>query len=479
MKNEFYLKSFTSKWIKYSDYEFRKDEKGNTYITPAENSDYTIYDPFEKSRDILFDLIDLGDAILKNDDKTEIYDKLILFAKNYGLLGLVSSSIYNRDIVGEQNVLFTQNNIVSKSLELDGNLMNSEEYIKIFTPFATEDDLYTREFDGHLTVIKAEDSPKFYGKKPLILDIVFSKFYCERIEWIMEYAKNISENLNQAIVYQNENLTEPVEIMPDKFNPHKIGFTVAMFGKPQINWDFDSLQSTIDMIYAFALTEENRILNRCSYCHKPFFAKNTREKYCTPSCRNCANVIKSRNKKKALKNQDMVNTQKNDDIKTLNNQCEEKICLDDTKSDLIEKEIKNILEIIDKRIIENINIKTHKVGADDMKNEKRKQAIYEYKEKKTTGGVYKITNTESKKSLIKGEIDLASMQNRFNFSVKTNSCLNLKLRNDWNKYGANSFTFEILEEVEMKSEMDRRQFKKQLDELADKYSEKMNEDELY
>ncbi|KMW24696.1 hypothetical protein HMPREF0977_01691 [Clostridium sp. 1_1_41A1FAA] len=71
------------------------------------------------------------------------------------------------------------------------------------------------------------------------------------------------------------------------------------------------------------------------------------------------------------------------------------------------------------------------------------------------------------------------MQNRFNFSVKTNSCLNLKLRNDWNKYGANSFTFEILEEVEMKSEMDRRQFKKQLDELADKYSEKMNEDELY
>ena len=68
---------------------------------------------------------------------------------------------------------------------------------------------------------------------------------------------------------------------------------------------------------------------------------------------------------------------------------------------------------------------------------------------------------------------------RHNFSVKTNSCLNLKLRNDWNKYGANSFTFEILEEVEMKPEMDRRQFKKQLDELADKYAEKMNQDELY
>ena len=479
MKNQFYLKNFKSKWIKYDNYDLREDSNGSIYIVPSEDSKYTIYDPFEKSSNILFDLIDLGDLVLKNESQDTLYNKLIVFVKHYGLLGLITSSVYNRDIVGEDNVIFSQNNIISSTLNLDTNIMKSEDYIKLFTPFAGEDDLYTREFDKHLTVVKAEDSPKFYGKKPLVLDIVFSKFYAERVEWILEYAKNISENLNQMIIYKNSNLTEAVEIMPDKFNPNKIGFTLAMFDRPQINWNFDSLQSAMDMIYAFALTEENRILNRCSYCHKPFFAKNTREKYCTPSCRNCANVIKSRNKKKALKNQDMVNTQKNDDIKTLNNQCEEQISLDDKKSDLIEKEIKNILEIIDKRIVENINIKTHKGGADDMKNEKRKQAIYEYKEKKTTGGVYKITNTESKKSLIKGEIDLSSMQNRFNFSVKTNSCLNLKLREDWNKYGANSFTFEVLEEVEMKSEMDRRQFKKQLDELADKYSEKMNKDELY
>ena len=59
--------------------------------------------------------------------------------------------------------------------------MKSDEYIKLLTPFAGEDDLYTREFDKHLTVVRAEDSPKFYGKKPLVLDIVFSKFYAERV----------------------------------------------------------------------------------------------------------------------------------------------------------------------------------------------------------------------------------------------------------------------------------------------------------
>ncbi|MGM9531800.1 GIY-YIG nuclease family protein [Intestinibacter sp.] len=443
MKNEFYLKNFTSKWIKYSDYDMREDSDGNIYVIPAENSNYTIYDPFEKSNKILFDLIDLGDEALKEEqDKAAIYNKLILFVKNYGLLGLISSSVYNRNIVGEDNVLFTQNNIISNTIEnLENNsIMKSDQYIKLFTPFATEEDIYTREFDEHLTVVKAEDSPRFYGKKPLVMDIVFSKFYAERVDWILEYAKNISKNLNQLIIYKNANLTEPVEIMPDKFNPQKIGFTVAMFDKPQIKWDFDSLQSTIDVIYAFALTDDNSILNRCSYCNKAFFAKTDREKYCSPSCRNCANVVKSRNKKKALKDQ----VDKADE---------------------------------DKKIREKI--KKFKGGENDMKNEKRKQVIYEYKEKKTTGGVYKITNLETGKSLIKGEIDLKSMENRFNFSVSINSCLNPKLQNDWKKYGPKSFKFEILEEVEKKSELDNRQFKKQLNELAEKYIEKLDKEKLY
>ena len=443
MKNEFYLKNFTSKWIKYSDYDMREDSNGNIYVIPAENSNYTIYDPFEKSNKILFDLIDLGDEALKAEqDKAAIYNKLILFVKNYGLLGLISSSVYNRNIVGEESVLFTQNNIISNTIENleNNNIMKSDEYIKLFTTFATEEDIYTREFDEHLTVVKAEDSPRFYGKKPLVMDIVFSKFYAERVDWIVEYAKNISKNLNQLIIYKNANLTEPVEIMPDKFNPQKIGFTVAMFDKPQIKWDFDSLQSTIDVIYAFALTDDNSILNRCSYCNKAFFAKTDREKYCSPSCRNCANVVKSRNKKKALKNQ----TDKADE---------------------------------DKKIREKI--KKFKGGENDMKNEKRKQVIYEYKEKKTTGGVYKITNIETGKSLIKGEIDLKSMENRFNFSVSINSCINPKLQSDWKKYGPKSFKFEILEEIEKKPELDNRQFKKQLNELAEKYIEKLDKEKLY
>ena len=235
--------------------------------------------------------------------------------------------------------------------------------------------------------------------------------------------------------------------------------------------------------------DEDRILNRCNYCNKAFFAKTEREKYCSPSCRNCANVIKSRNKKKALEEQNNKNkveiTENEVDDLAKNIEKENKAnTLENINVDLNTNKFENILEKIDKQIIKNvrersIDIQKYEGGEDDMKNEKRKQAIYEYKEKKTTGGVYKITNTESKKSLIKGEIDLASMQNRFNFSVSVNSCLNIKLQKDWNKYGAKSFTFEILEETEMKPEMDRREFKKYLNEMAEKYTENMDPEELY
>lgn len=438
MKNKFYLNNFKTQWIKYDDYQIKIDNNGNEYIVPNKDSNYTIYNPFEVSDKLLFDLIDVGDEALKKDaDKDIIKKKILLFARNYGLLGLISSSVYNRNIIGEEKVLFTENNIITKE-----KLMDTSDYMSLFTPFALEGDIYTRIFDDHLTVFKAEDSPKFYGKRPLILDVVFCKFYAEQLNWIIEFAKNMSTHLNQLIIYKNISLTEPVTIMAGKFKAQKIGFTISMFDKPEINWEFDSLESTIETIYAFALTDESFILTRCEYCKKAFIAKSEREKYCSPSCRNCINVIKSRNKKKL--------------IKDLNeNETVEKNKL--TKNDI--GEVKGV--------------KTMKI------DDKKKQAIYEYRERKTTGGVYKITNTANSKSLIRCEIDLKSMKNRFDFSVSTGSCVNIKIQKDWKVFGAKAFEFEILEEIEMKNDMSIIDFKKELKNLEEKYISETNKANLY
>ncbi|WP_199533598.1 GIY-YIG nuclease family protein [Romboutsia maritimum] len=437
MKNNFQLSNFKTEWIKYSEYELKNDNDGNTYIIPAKNSTYTIYNPFEVSDKLLFDLIELGDEALKEYiNKELILEKIILFAKNYGLLGLVSSNVYNRNIVGEETVLFTENSILTKE-----KLMDAKDYINLFLPFTQEEDIYTRNFDEHLTIFKAEDSPKFYGKRPLILDVVFSKFYSEQINWILEFSKMISNHVNQLLIYRDVNLTEPVTIMAGKFKAQKISFTISMFEKTEINWEFDSLQSIIETIYAFVVTNEKFIVNRCEYCNKVFIAKSEREKYCSPSCRNCTNVIKSRNKKKLIKDNKSV-----EDVSFSQEKC-------------------------NKSRGEDI-MKLNKKG-------KRKEAMYEYKERTTTGGVYKITNTVNNKNLIRSEIDLRGMKNRFNFSMSTNSCINPKMQKDWNEFGSKVYVFEVLEEIEMKDDITILEFKKQLKDLEDKYISQFDDKDLY
>lgn len=288
---------FKTDWIKYSDYEVRLDENGEKYITPKEDSCFTIYNPFENANELVFDLIKLGDSALNKDiDKNNLDNMVLEFAKDYGLLGIITSSVYNRDIIGESKVILTEKN----PLNIQEKIMDEDKYLNLFIPFANEDEVYIRKLGKHLTLFKAEDSPKFYGKRPLILDLVFSKFYSEKVDWIIDFAKTISTHINQVLIYKNINLTEGVTIMAGKFKAEKIGMTIGMLNNPFIQWEFDSLKTAVEIIYCFAITNESNILKRCEYCKNAFIAKSENEKYCSPSCRNCYNVIKSRNKKKGI-----------------------------------------------------------------------------------------------------------------------------------------------------------------------------------
>ena len=62
--------------------------------------------------------------------------------------------------------------------------------------------------------------------------------------------------------------------MAGKFKAEKIEITIGVLDKPIIEWEFDSLKTTIETIYAFAVTDENNILTRYEYCKSTFIAKS-------------------------------------------------------------------------------------------------------------------------------------------------------------------------------------------------------------
>jgi len=296
--------NFATDWFKYSEYEYRThpENENEIYICPKNDATFSMYNPFDTAESLLTDILSIGDMTLdykktKDEQRLEqIRRYVLIFVKQYGLPGFMASSVYNRDIIGDKTVMFIKGNI----LKIRDKTMDEESYMSLFTPFTEEGDLIVNHYRNAVDIVKAEDSPKYYGKRPVVIDLIFSKFYCERLNWFLNFACMLSNHFNQLITYNNMShyLTEKVTIMPESFNASKIGFTVEKFHNTTIAWQFDSLKTAIETIYAFAVTDENVILTRCVHCGDFFFAGSSREKYCSPDCRNRENVRRSRMRKR-------------------------------------------------------------------------------------------------------------------------------------------------------------------------------------
>ncbi len=111
--------------------------------------------------------------------------------------------------------------------------------------------------------------------------------------------------------------------------------------------------------------------------------------------------------------------------------------------------------------------------------DRRRELVNEYKQRKISGGVYRIMNSTNSRFMLGNGTDLPALRNRFDFSVETNSCTYHQLRKDWAEYGAAAFSFEILEELEMKDDQTPQQFRADLKELQAIWQEKLGTENEY
>jgi hypothetical protein len=93
---------------------------------------------------------------------------------------------------------------------------------------------------------------------------------------------------------------------------------------------------------------------------------------------------------------------------------------------------------------------------------RKKELTKEYKERKQGGGVYRVVNTLNGKYLLDHTANLKSAQNRFAFSINMSGGFDYKLKKDWDEFGAQTFRFEILEELEQDADQTDAQFKEDL-----------------
>ena len=80
----------------------------------------------------------------------------------------------------------------------------------------------------------------------------------------------------------------------------------------------------------------------------------------------------------------------------------------------------------------------------------KKELNREYLERSKPAGVFQVKNTANGKILLGSSLNLEGALNGHKFTLKIGSHRNKELQDDWNKYGAENFVFEILETVQVR-----------------------------
>ena len=83
-----------------------------------------------------------------------------------------------------------------------------------------------------------------------------------------------------------------------------------------------------------------------------------------------------------------------------------------------------------------------------MKSEDKKAAIADYKKRKNAAGIFAVRCAASKQVWVGQTLTLDTIQNRIWFSLRAGTHSKRELQSAWSEHGADSFTFEPLEQLE-------------------------------
>lgn len=114
-----------------------------------------------------------------------------------------------------------------------------------------------------------------------------------------------------------------------------------------------------------------------------------------------------------------------------------------------------------------------------MDKNKRKELVAEYLNTKTEMGIYTFYCTSNNKNYLGVTQNTKAMLNGSKFRLGAGNHKNQNLQNDWNKYGEDNFTVEVLEVLEYDKDDDAKvDYTLELDKLLNKYKQQFENVEV-
>ena len=285
------FKHSNSDWIKYSDYKYRSTPEGELCLTPTEDATISMVNPLQSVDSLLVDALNIGKLCMPElPDMPTVKAQILAFAKQYGLMGFMVSYPLKLDFIEKKEVLLNTNPLTDKSV------MKTADYLKHFLPFGSDANV----IDGakNTAIVETAALPiTMFMDRPPVYEIVFSRNYAEKFDWLMAAFKYWYVHLGACSYYDNaeEEIIRELHVKTlQAFSMQGLSYRIKLIKTPTIVWEFPALKTAIDTLYSFYVTDPDRPLRICKHCGKAFVATNKRAEFCSVPCRNQFNVYKSR-----------------------------------------------------------------------------------------------------------------------------------------------------------------------------------------
>ncbi|MCD7735339.1 MAG: hypothetical protein LUH48_09495 [Clostridiales bacterium] len=290
----------SSNWVRYSDYEWKKDKSGVLYLTPAAEAKLDIYDPLSDAEGLVVDAINIGRMGMSKRPDNEIQAAITQFAVKYGLLGLMTALPTTPDFMEYEAVYLPKNHFIKEET------MSTEDYLSVFFPFEKPDVVKRGiesmwNINGDRTMMGLAMT---MSERPMAVNMSFQRDYAEQYDWLRQQFTDLAFTMTGSFLYylDYDKLSEDQRSLYQQsmaaFGGIAPTYRILLLDKPTIERDFHSLLLGLQMMFSFMLADDKRPLRLCKHCMKAFVASRPSAVFCSPQCKNQYNVYKSRAKNK-------------------------------------------------------------------------------------------------------------------------------------------------------------------------------------
>ena len=289
----------SSQWVRYSNYEWKKAEDGNLYLTPMKDAQPQIYDPLRNAEQLVVDALNIGRMCMSRKPDADIQASILDFAGEYGLFGLMTALPTTPKFMDYKAVYLPINPFITDET------METTDYLRLFFPFRSPEvvkngleSMWNLAGDRTMLALALTMSDQ-----PMAVNMSFQRDYAERYDWLKRQFTDWIFLFTASYLYykdyeiSSEDTRQLYRESMAAFDGNAPRYHIALYDKPTIVWDFHSLLLGIQLMFSFMLTDAKNPLRLCKHCTKVFVANRPSNQFCSPECKNRYNVYISRAKK--------------------------------------------------------------------------------------------------------------------------------------------------------------------------------------